>query len=1438
MGEVTGSSTRRAAVLHGDVACNPIPGGPVLQTTDAGMPVENRCRKSGLPSAPRCVFGGSGALLRAAVRRLAALGALCVVAAVIWPAEPAHADAFSRSNSLLSGRIDTGYWDTCAIVADGKLYCWGYGNWGTLGNGNTEDVGDDETPAEAGPVDIGAGRTAVQVSGGEGHMCAVLDNGTVRCWGFNASGQLGYGNTERIGDDETPAEAGPVDLGAGRTAVQVSAGASHSCALLDNGTVRCWGFGSYGALGYGNKANVGDDETPGSVAPVDLGAGRTAVQISVGGGSTCALLDNGTVLCWGFGYWGSLGYGSTESIGDNETPGSVGPVNLGAGRRAVAISAAGGHTCALLDNGSVKCWGTGVDGRLGYGNTNDILSPSSVGTVNLGAGRTAVRISAGTSHTCALLDNGTVLCWGEGLYGQLGYANQSSVGDNETPASVGPVDLGAGRKAIAIMGGKYFTCALLDTGAVRCWGESFYGQLGYGSTDRIGDNETPAEAGPVDLGTAHGVRETATGTSHSCALLDTGAVRCWGLNSSGQLGYGNTTMIGDNESPGAAGPVDLGERSAVQLAAGEAHTCALLDDGTVRCWGRGTNGQLGNGSTESVGDNETLAEAGPVDLGGESAVVIAAGANHTCALTTTGAVRCWGLNSSGQLGYGNTLDIGDDETPGSVGPVSLGLSATAIFAGANHTCARLDDGTLRCWGLGTSGRLGYANTNTIGDNEMPSTAGAVNVGRNPTVVSAGGSHTCARLDDGTLRCWGLGTSGRLGYANTNTIGDNETPSTAGAISVGRSATAIAAGGSHTCTRFDDGGVRCWGLNSSGQLGYGNTETIGDNETPSLVGTVDLGTGRSALSLSTGADHTCATLENGTLRCWGLNSSGQLGYGNTETIGDNETPGSVGPVDFEDDPPTAVDDSVTVNEDTATPLDVLANDTDPDGSTKLIEAKTDGTHGTVSIAGGGTGLTYTPEANYCGPDSFTYQLNGGSEATVSVSVTCVDDLPTAVEDEATLPEDAGATAIPVLANDTDIDGGPKEIVAKTDGTHGTVSIAGGGTGLTYTPEANYCGPDSFTYQLNGGSEATVSVTVTCADDPPVAVNDSATMTEDSGPEAVAVLANDTDVDGGSKAVAAKTNGAHGTVAITGGGTGLSYTPDASYCGPDSFSYQLNGGSEATVSITVTCVDDAPNAVNDSDTVSEDSGAGAIDVLANDTDIDGGLRSIVGRTNGSHGSVAIIGAGAGLTYTPEANYCGPDSFTYTLNGGSAGTVSITVTCVEEEAAPTPSPSSPAPSSSGDTSSPRGSSTVVNITPGVGVLSGRHRPRVAIKGIYAFFTLTCKFTDRDCRGKVIVNASVPSVSLGASTRKVTLVKGRFRIGARRSVLVRARLRRRGRRLLGTKRSLRGIGGQMAIVDVGNGERGSIEVTLVRRPRASLLPEGKRKGRSSAAHRHGRAS
>ena len=428
-----------------------------------------------------------------------ALGLAALLLAL--PAGAGAEQAASKAHRAAAGRLAAGARFSCAIIRGGAVRCWGINDSGQLGYGNTRDIGDNETPASAGPVDLG-GHKAVAIAAGFYHACALLDNGWVRCWGQGSAGQLGYGNTNNIGDDETPAAAGPVDLGG--KAVAITAGGFHTCAILDNGRVRCWGLNWRGELGVGNTNNIGVYETPASVAPVNLG--RKAVAITAGGSHTCAILDNGQVRCWGLNNFGQLGYGNTRDIGDNEAPASVAPVKLGKGRKAVAITGAYRHTCALLDNRSVRCWGVAGSGQLGYGNKQKIgdnESPASVRPVKLANSRRAGRavvISASGSHTCAVISRGKVRCWGTGNFGQLGYGNTRDIGDNETPASVGPVRIGKGRKAIAVTTGGRQTCALLDTGRVRCWGLGVNGQLGYGIKRDIGDNEFPGSVGPVKLG--------------------------------------------------------------------------------------------------------------------------------------------------------------------------------------------------------------------------------------------------------------------------------------------------------------------------------------------------------------------------------------------------------------------------------------------------------------------------------------------------------------------------------------------------------------------------------------------------------------------------------------------------------------------------------------------------------------------------------------------------------------------------------------------------------------------------------------------------------------------------------------------------------------------------------------------------------------------------
>lgn len=391
---------------------------------------------------------------------------------------------------------------------------------------------------------------------------------------------------------------------------------------------------------------------------------------------------------------------------------------------------------------------------------------------------------------------------------------------------------------------------------------------------------------------------------------------------------------------------------------------------------------------------------------------------------------------------------------------------------------------------------------------------------------------------------------------------------------------------------------------------------------------------------------------------------------TYTVVDGPTATVSVSVDCVDDAPVAVADTLELTEDDpATAADPLANDTDVDGGPMSIDSVTQPAAGTVAIIGGGADATYEPDADACGPDSFTYTLSpGGSTATVAVEVACVDDAPVGVADTLEIAEDSGWTVVPVLANDTDVDDGPMATTGATGASHGQVDLIAGT--ISYRPAADYCGSDSFTYTLwPGNTTVPVTVTVTCVDDPPVAVSDSVTTTVDT-PVALDVLANDTDVDGGPIAAEVVSGPAHGSLLLDDDGTGT-YSPAESYCNtrpgpaPDTFVYRLvPGGATATVSVTVTCSDDPPTAVDDTLLVAEDAPATPVAVLANDTDSDGGPMSVGAVTQPDHGVVVITGGGTGLTYEPAVNYCGPDSFTYTLSPGtSTATVEVTVGCVDD-------------------------------------------------------------------------------------------------------------------------------------------------------------------------------
>jgi alpha-tubulin suppressor-like RCC1 family protein len=367
------------------------------------------------------------------------------------------------------------------------------------------------------------------------------------------------------------------------------------------------------------------------------------------------------------------------------------------------------------------------------------------------------------------------------------------------------------------------------------------------------------------------------GGSHSCALLKGGNVRCWGDNRYGQLGLGNTNFYG-NKKPFEIPLVDLGG-TATAIAAGREHTCALLTDGSLRCWGRNHVGQLGlgNAADQSTATPKAL---GAISLG-EKATSVAASVTGTCAVLASKAVRCWGANTRGQLGLGDVQKWSETKTPSQLTTVSVGGTVQGVALGSNHVCAHLTAGGVRCWGHGGFGQLGLTATANIGDTELPSDSGSNGLvpfpsGRTVSSLVLGSAHSCARLDNGSLQCWGLNNSGQLGVLSLDNIGDDEAPQTFGQTLLGSAISSVVSGELHVCAVYAaNGDFRCWGFNGWGQLGGAD---IVDKTAPTESAPITFGGSLKVSSAAGGTFHTCAVLTDASLRCWGANDYGQLGFG--------------------------------------------------------------------------------------------------------------------------------------------------------------------------------------------------------------------------------------------------------------------------------------------------------------------------------------------------------------------------------------------------------------------------------------------------------------------------------------------------------------------------------------------------------------------------------
>ena len=415
--------------------------------------------------------------------------------------------------------VQLGGGSTC-MMSNGRIKCWGKNNYGQLGQGHSNNLGDgaNEVGDNLSVVNLGTGHDNLvhSMEVGSNRVCVLLRNNNVKCWGRNNHGQLGLGHSNTIGDgaNEMGDNLSAVNLGTNLTAKQIAVGQDHNCVILNNDSVKCWGNNYYGRLGQGHRNNLGDgaNEMGDSLSAVNLGTNLTAKQIAAGDNHTCVILNNDNVKCWGHNWHGQLGQGHSNTIGDgaNEMGDNLSVVNLGTNLTAKQITTGGNHTCVILNNDNVKCWGGNGSGALGLESailkTGDDANEmgDNLSVVQLGTYLTAKQITAGYKHNCVILNNDNIKCWGGNGNGQLGLGDTNHRGDrpSEMWNFLPIVNLGADLTAKQITAGSSNTCVVLSNNNVRCWGRNNYGQLGQGNRNTIGDNEAVASIPEIIFGNA------------------------------------------------------------------------------------------------------------------------------------------------------------------------------------------------------------------------------------------------------------------------------------------------------------------------------------------------------------------------------------------------------------------------------------------------------------------------------------------------------------------------------------------------------------------------------------------------------------------------------------------------------------------------------------------------------------------------------------------------------------------------------------------------------------------------------------------------------------------------------------------------------------------------------------------------------------------------
>lgn len=586
------------------------------------------------------------------------------------------------------------------------------------------------------------------------------------------------------------------------------------------------------------NAKLGQSVSQIEIQDDDFAPMGNVIKVSMGTGHTCFLFNTGNVKCVGTNSSGQIGDGTTTfRSAPRDVVGLASVVDLDSGRDS---------NCAVTSAGALFCWGDNSSAQLGDGTTTDRKSPVQIFASGVH------KISVGENHACALMGTGAVQCWGKNDHGEIG---DGTTIDRNTPTNVSGLSSGV----IEISVGLERSCAVLSTGALKCWGYNYYGPVGDGTTV---DKLIPTNV----IGLSSGVVKVSTGKTTTCALLDTGALKCWG--------YG---AVGDGSWSSRTSPVDVvGLTSGVTSIDVAEHACASLSSGGVWCWGLNSNNELGDGTKTSRSSPVSVLNLSETVIQAIVSLDTSTQSKGSCALLSSGYVKCWGNNINGQLASNTTVQttmlnsFSDD--PRTIPRTVTSLSAVQeISSGGGYTCASLASGGIKCWGLGTYGAMGDGTANAYSP-----IAATLNVSGISEVVgkisASSASHTCVVTSMGEVKCWGSNSAGQLGDGTTT---DRSTP--VGAIGLSSGVVDVATAGYFSCALTTAGAVKCWGKNNSSQLGDGTTI---NQSTPVTVSGLSSG----VQSITAGGNNfygsACALMDDGSVKCWGSNSAGQLGDGTT------------------------------------------------------------------------------------------------------------------------------------------------------------------------------------------------------------------------------------------------------------------------------------------------------------------------------------------------------------------------------------------------------------------------------------------------------------------------------------------------------------------------------------------------------------------------------